>query len=47
MTTEGEPDTGRFTRAELAALQRELFAARTALAQAAADLRGTPAVDLG
>ena len=43
VTAEGETDTGRITRAELAALQRELFATRTALTQAAADLRGTPA----
>ncbi|MFI7650382.1 plasmid mobilization protein [Micromonospora sp. NPDC049460] len=37
----GEVDTG--TRAELAALQRDLFAARAAVNQAAAELRGTPA----
>jgi hypothetical protein len=39
----GEVDTGTITRAELAALQRNLFAARTAVNQAAAELRGTPA----
>jgi hypothetical protein len=39
----GEVDTGAITRAELAALQRDLFAARTAVNQAAAELRGTPA----
>jgi hypothetical protein len=43
VTAAGETDTGGITRAELAALQRDLFAARTALTQAAADLRGTPA----
>jgi uncharacterized protein (DUF1778 family) len=43
VTATGEVDTGGITRAELAALQRELFAARTALIQAAAELRGTPA----
>jgi hypothetical protein len=32
----GEVDTGAITRAELAALQRDLFAARTAVNQAAA-----------
>lgn len=42
MTAEGETDAGGITRAELAQLQRELFAARTAVIQAAADLRGTP-----
>lgn len=36
----GEVDTGAITRAELAALQRDLFAARTAVNQAAAELRG-------
>jgi hypothetical protein len=39
VSAEGETHTGRITRAELAALQRELFATRTALTQAAADLR--------
>jgi hypothetical protein len=43
VTVTGEADTGPITRAELAALQRDLFSARTALTQAAADLRGTPA----
>jgi hypothetical protein len=42
-TVSGEPDTGGITRAELAQLQRDLFAARTVVNQAAAGLRGTPA----
>jgi len=42
VTTGGEPDSSGITRAELAQLQRELFAARTAVTQTAADLRGTP-----
>lgn len=43
VTPAGEPDTSAITRAELAQLQRDLFAARTAVNQTAADLRGTPA----
>ena len=43
ITATGEVDAGAITRAELAALQRDLFAARTAVNQAAAELRGTPA----
>jgi len=38
VTTAGETDTGAITRAELAQLQRDLFAARTAVNQAAAAL---------
>src|SRR5262245_19609160 len=44
VTVCGEPDTSRITRAELAQLQRDLFAARTAVNQAAAGLHGTRAV---
>lgn len=40
---DGEADTGAIIRAELAQLQRDLFAARTTLNQAAATLRQTPA----
>jgi hypothetical protein len=40
---DGQADTGAITRAELAQLQRDLFAARTALHQAAAGLRQAPA----
>jgi hypothetical protein len=35
VTATGEVDTGAITRAELAAVQRDLFAARTAVIQAA------------
>jgi hypothetical protein len=42
VTATGEVDAGRITRAELAALQRDLFATLTAVTQVAAELRGTP-----
>jgi hypothetical protein len=42
VTATGEADTGAITRAELAAVQRDLIAARTGANQAAAELRGTP-----
>lgn len=42
LTTDGRVDTGGITRAELAQLQRDLFAARTAVNQAAAGLRQMP-----
>jgi hypothetical protein len=40
VTATGEVDTSAITRAELAALQRDLFVARTAVTQAAAEFRG-------
>jgi hypothetical protein len=43
VTTSGEPDTSGITRAELSQLQRDRFAARTAVNQAAAGLRGAVA----
>jgi hypothetical protein len=39
LDADGHPDAGGITRAELTQLQRDLFAARTALNQAAADMR--------
>jgi hypothetical protein len=39
LTTDGQPDVSAITRPELAQLQRDLFAVRTALNQAVAGLR--------
>jgi hypothetical protein len=42
LTPDGQPDTSAITRPELAQLQRDLFAVRTALNQVAAGLRQPP-----